>query len=73
MIFYMSDPMDLLRYIEAPQRIMLSLPSGGLLSVEILEGQQARIAEIISTDPMDYMNAELQPGSILNIDYLTTQ
>lgn len=72
MIFYMSDPMDLLQYIETPQRTMLSLPSGGLLSVEILEGRQARIAEIISTDPMDYMNAELQPGSILNIDYLTT-
>jgi len=70
MIFYMADPMDLLQEIKTPEKKMVNLPSGGLLNLEILDDQQARVAAIISTDPMDYMNEDLQPGSILNINYV---
>lgn len=70
MIFYMADPMDLLQDIKTLEIKTINLPSGGLLNLEILDNQQARIAAIVSTDPMDYMNVDLQPGSILNINYV---
>ncbi|MBP1760996.1 MAG: hypothetical protein H6Q64_538 [Firmicutes bacterium] len=70
MIFYMADPMDLLQDIKTPEKRTINLPSGGLLNLEILDNQQARVAAIVSTDPMDYMNEDLQPGSILNINYV---
>jgi hypothetical protein len=70
MIFYMADPMDLLQDIKTLEKKTINLPSGGLLNLEILDNQQARVAAIVSTDPMDYMNVDLQPGSILNINYV---
>ncbi|NLV20553.1 MAG: hypothetical protein GXY49_00960 [Syntrophomonadaceae bacterium] len=69
MIFYTADPMDLLPEMKANQLHTVSLPSGGLLQLEIIDNQQARVASIVSTDPMDYMHADLQPGRILNISY----
>lgn len=69
MIFYMTDPMDLLQDIKTGELRSVSLPSGGLLQLEIIDNRQARIAGIVSTDPMDYMKTDLQPGSIMNISY----
>lgn len=69
MIFYMADPLDLLQDIKTPEQRSITLPSGGLLNIEILDKQQARVVGIISTDPMDYMDSNLQPGNLLDISF----
>lgn len=69
MIYYMPDPLELLQNIDNPEHRTITLPSGGLLNIEILDKQQARVIGIISTDPMDYMNSKLQPGNIFDLVY----
>lgn len=69
MIYYMPDPLDLLQNIKTREHRTITLPSGGLLNIEILDKQQARVVGIISTDPMDYMDTKLQPGNILDLVY----
>lgn len=70
MIYYMEDPRDLLQDIQMPEQRTMSLPSGGLVNLEIIDTRQARVSSIISTDPMDYLNEQLQPGTMLDISYL---
>lgn len=70
MIYYMADPRDLLQDIQMPEQRTMSLPSGGLVNLEIIDTRQARVSRIISTDPMDYLNEQLQPGTMLDISYL---
>jgi hypothetical protein len=72
-IFYMADPLDLLKDIKTPEQRSIALPSGGLVNIEILDKQQARVVGIISTDPMDYMDINLQPGSVLDIEWVTSK
>lgn len=69
MIYYMPDPLELLQNIKTYEHRMITLPSGGLLNIEIMDKQQARVVGIISTDPMDYMDTKLQPGNILDLVY----
>ena len=69
MIYYMPDPLDLLQSINTPEHRTITLPSGGLLDIEMLDKQQARVVGIISTDPMDYMDTKFQPGNILDLVY----
>ena len=69
MIIYMPDPLDLLKDIRVPEQRTMTLPSGGLVNIEIIDKQQARVVGIVSTDPMDYMDNRLQPGSVLDISF----
>jgi len=69
LIYYMPDPLDLLQNINTPEHRTINLPSGGLLNIEMLDKQQARVVGIISTDPMDYMDTKFQPGNILDLVY----
>jgi len=66
-IFYTPDPLDLLANQETNQRREYRLPSGGILTTEILPDNQVRIISLISTDPADYMNASLAPGSVMEL------
>ncbi len=70
MIYYMADPLDLLQDIKMPEQRTMTLPSGGFVNLEIIDTHQARVSSIISTDPMDYLNDQLQPGTMLDISYL---
>jgi len=65
MILYTPDPSMLLDDSVPRIRYGLQLESGGLINVEPCENNQLRIVEIISTDPMDYMDQNLQPGAVL--------
>ncbi|MEN6349200.1 MAG: YlzJ-like family protein [Syntrophomonas sp.] len=67
MIYYMSDPLELLNSIPSAERKTFTLSSGGIVTVEVISPDQVRIIEVSSTDPMDYMNAGLVPGEVLKI------
>lgn len=69
MIIYMPDPLELFKEIKTPERITMNLPSGGHVTLEIIDMKQARVVGIISTDPMDYLNSQLQPGSVVEIGF----
>lgn len=43
---------------------------GKNLQVEMLENGQYRIARILSSNPQDFLNPELQPGTILRNEIL---
>jgi hypothetical protein len=66
----MADPTELFQDLKIPEIRSINLPSGGFVNLEILDNKMARITSIISTDPMDYMNENLQPGSLLTINYV---
>lgn len=42
------------------------LCKNGTLIVEALSMNSARVVRLISSDPMDYLNPSMQPGSIIN-------
>jgi len=67
MIYYMANPLDLLAEMKIPEQRTLSLPSGGIVNLEIIDSGRARVASIVSTDPMDYLQEHLQPGSLLDL------
>ncbi|WP_054694728.1 YlzJ-like family protein [Syntrophomonas palmitatica] len=67
MIYYMADPFELLQNnISRPQRNYI-LPSGGIVTAELLPDNRARVVSVLSTDPMDYMDVNLAPGQILEL------
>ncbi|MDD2509693.1 MAG: YlzJ-like family protein [Syntrophomonas sp.] len=66
MIFYTPDPMEYLAYgQELGEPIILKLPSGGVINAVKDESRQLRILNIVSTDPLDYLNSQYQPGTII--------
>lgn len=67
MIFYTPDPLDLLANQEINQRREYRLPSGGILTTEILADNRVRVVSLTSTDPADYMNASLIPGNVMEL------
>lgn len=67
MIFYAPAPMDLLENQDTQNIITIQLPSGGFIKAETLEYNSIRIVDLVSTDPMDYMNASWQPGSLISL------
>ena len=67
MIFYFPDPQEVISRVENRATIKLPLPSGAYVSAEPMENNQARVLEVISTDPMDYMYEQFQPGNIINL------
>lgn len=68
MIIYCPEPMQLIDRDEQTKTINLKLPSGGHLVVQPYEYNKLKVLNIVSTDPMDYMNTRFQPGSILEME-----
>jgi hypothetical protein len=67
MILYTPNPLELLETGEAIKLINVKLPSGGSMNAQALDFGQLRIVEIISTDPMDYMDSKYQPGNVIQL------
>jgi hypothetical protein len=67
MILYTPNPLELLENSKTNELINIKLPSGGIVNAEALDFGQFRIVEIISTDPMDYMNSKYQPGVVIKL------
>jgi hypothetical protein len=63
----MADPQDVINSMEYKATIEIPLPSGAFVRAEPLENNQARVLEVISTDPMDYMYEQYQPGNIVSL------
>lgn len=66
MIMYTADPQALINSMEFREVIQIPLPSGGYVNAEALSCSRMRIIEVVSTDPMDYMYEQYQPGNIIN-------
>ena len=67
MIIYIPDPWEALAQTQSLPRIRIKLPSGGHLNGECLEVDQVRVLSLDSTDPMDYINQQYQPGRIIQL------
>jgi hypothetical protein len=67
MILYAPDPQQLFENINTNEIVNIKLPSGGSINAEALDFGRLRIVEIISTDPMDFMNSKYQPGSVIKL------
>lgn len=65
MIMYIADPQDLINGMEFRETVQIKLPSGGYVNAESLANNQMRIIEVVSTDPMDYMYEQYQPGNVI--------
>ncbi|MDD3023386.1 MAG: YlzJ-like family protein [Syntrophomonadaceae bacterium] len=66
MIYYMLEPLELLEHLPQNERRYYKLSSGGILTAEVLPSGQQQVVDIMSTDPMDYMNSDFSPGTLLN-------
>lgn len=67
MIVYVPDPLELYQPNGPNETITVRLPSGGYVTAEPCEYNKLRVLSISSTDPMDYLNRKLQPGSIISL------
>jgi hypothetical protein len=67
MILYTPEPLEFLSQDKSETAVMFKLPSGGLVMAEPYEYNKLKIINIISTEPMDYMNARFQPGSLIEM------
>jgi len=67
MIIYVPDTQALIDHMESRELIQIKLPSGGFVNAEPLAFNQIRIVEVISTDPMDYLNIKYQPGNVVDL------
>lgn len=69
MIFYYPDPIDLLNNTATKrQQVRLKLPSGGHVLGEVVDVDQVRVLQVVSTDPQDYLQAHYQPGNVLTLE-----
>lgn len=70
MVLYTVLPMeDVLDGIdEAPTPTMMLHLKGLTLEVEQLEGFQARVIRLHSTDPQHYLSPHCQPGAVIRLD-----
>lgn len=67
MILYCPQPLEYLKTDDPQVRITLKLPSGGLIMAEPSGHNHLKITDIISTDPLDYVNSRYQPGSLIEM------
>lgn len=65
MIFYWPEMQAWDDSTRPGERRYFKLPSGGTLAAEVWGQDHLRVTEIISTDPSDYTNSAIRPGSIL--------
>jgi len=68
MIIYVPDPLELLNREDDKHLVNIKLPSGGHLTAESVDYKQWKVVDICSTDPMDYMDARQQPGSVIGVE-----
>ncbi len=71
MIIYLPD--DYIFQIQSRdeiQNINIKLPSGGYLQAQPWGEDAIKVINIISTDPIDFINHRYQPGSIINRELL---
>jgi len=69
MIFH-PDPLSGFINEKKPPHITISLPSGGVLLAENIDPNNLRVCGLISTDPMDFLNTDWQPGNIIKAQYV---
>lgn len=67
MIVYVPEPLELYQSASPTKTITVKLPSGGYITTEPCEYNKLRVLSVSSTDPMDYLNSKLQPGSIISL------
>lgn len=68
MIYYTPNPLDLLVNQEMTNNQReYRLPSGGILTTELLDDNRVRVVSLTSTDPADYMNSDLAPGRVMDL------
>lgn len=67
MIIYLPDSTMLFENSEQGKTIVLDLPSGGHIIAEQCNDNRLKVLSVNSTDPMDYMNTQYQPGSYLSM------
>lgn len=67
MIVYVPEPLELLQSSSPTKTITVKLSSGGYITAEPLEYNKLRVLSVSSTDPMDYLNSKLQPGSVISL------
>jgi len=67
-IYYTPNPLELLvnQETKTSQR-EYRLPSGGILTTEVLPDNRIRVISLTSTDPADYMNSDLAPGRVMEL------
>lgn len=70
MIIFHPEPLTGFVNEKPSENIMISLPSGGVLLAENVDKNNLRVCGLISTDPLDFLNADWQPGSILKPEYI---
>lgn len=69
MILYTIMPMEVVMHSEVPveqNKTRIVQYEGYQLEVSLTNGQ-AQVQRIFSTNPRDYLNPKIQPGSIVNI------
>ncbi len=67
MIFYSPAPLELLEGADFENIVTIQLSSGGYIKATPLEYNQLRVLDLVSTDPMDYMDDRLQPGMVISL------
>ncbi len=67
MIVYLPEPLEAFNSQETLPRIRIRLESGGHLNAECLGADQVRVLSLDSTDPMDFVNQQYQPGAIIEL------
>lgn len=67
MIYYSPVPLELFQSTDPTKIISIPIPSGGYIRAEAVDYNRIRVLELVSTDPMDYMDESLQPGRIVSL------
>ncbi len=67
MIVYVPEPLELYQSTPKDNTITVKLSSGGFVIAEPCEYNKLRIVRVCSTDPMDYLNSNLQPGNVISL------
>lgn len=69
MIFYL-DPNDIFNKCNNEEKhlnISISLNSGGTVYAQHIEGNKLKILSIESTNPMDFLHPDYQPGNTIDL------
>ncbi|CFX75891.1 YlzJ-like protein [Syntrophomonas zehnderi OL-4] len=67
MIYYSPVPLELIQSTDPAKIISIPIPSGGYIRAEAVDYNRIRVLELVSTDPMDYLDEGLQPGRIVSL------
>ncbi|MGI5920260.1 MAG: YlzJ-like family protein [Syntrophomonadaceae bacterium] len=72
--YYLPNPMEIFEQVQSETKYKdYRLPSGGIVSAELLPDSKIRIVSICSSDPMDYLNSAIAPGSIIELGIVNRQ